>query len=74
LGMVRLIFSSMRMHIVRVEICSIDESSIYWFSIASSIIFEGRFSEVSGEGTIRDPPGGLLELNKGNCTFYIIFS
>jgi hypothetical protein len=49
---------------VRVKVSSVDQSSVNWVSVAPSVVLKGRFSEISGEGTVGDPASCLLELNK----------
>jgi hypothetical protein len=63
-----LIFTSMRVYIMRVEVSSVDKTSIYGVGVASAVVFERRFSEIGGEGTVGDPSGSLLELNDFRCT------
>jgi hypothetical protein len=53
------------MDIVGVKIGSVDEASVDGVGIASAVVFEGRLSEIGGEGRVRDPSGCLLELNRG---------
>lgn len=47
-----------------VKISSVDEASVDGMGIASAVVFEGRLSEIGGEGRVRDPSGCLLELDK----------
>jgi hypothetical protein len=63
-----LVFASVRMNVVRVQISSIDESTINRISVTSAIIFKGRFSEIGSKSTVRDPSRCLFELNKLNST------
>ena len=64
-----MVFSTMRVYVVGVEVGSIDETAIDGFGVSSAVVFEGRFSEVGCEGAVGDPSGGLLELNgmEGTC-------
>lgn len=69
LDVFRLVFAAVRMHVVRVEVRSVDEASVDWVRVASAVVLERRFAEVSGEGAVGNPPCGLLELSKGFVTF-----
>lgn len=59
-----IVFASVWMDIVGVKISSVDEASVDGVGIASAVVFEGRLSEIGGEGRVRDPSGCLLELNR----------
>jgi hypothetical protein len=74
LDVLGVIVSPVRMHVVGVKIGAVDESSVDRLGVAPTVIFEGRLSEVSGEGTIRYPPGGLFKLGYAMLTFSISFS
>lgn len=50
-------------HVMGVKIGSINETAIDGFGVASAVVFEWRFTEVSGEGTVGYPSGGLFELS-----------
>ena len=46
-----------------VKIGSINEATIDGFGVASAVVFEWRFTEVSGKRTVGYPSGGLFELS-----------
>lgn len=48
---------------MRVKISTINKTAIDGFGIASAVVFEWRFTEVSGKGTVGNPSGGLFELS-----------
>lgn len=50
-------------HVMGVKIGSINETAIDGFGVASAVVFEWRFTEVSGEWTVGYPSGGLFELS-----------
>lgn len=62
-----LVFASMGVHVVRVEVSSVDQSTVNWMGVSPAVVLEGWFAEVSGESAIRNPPCGLLELSKRVC-------
>lgn len=59
---------------MRIEIGAIEETAIDRMSVSSSIVFEGRLSEICGERTVGYPSRGLFELHLEKCTFSISFS
>jgi hypothetical protein len=69
-----LVGSPVRVDVVGVEVGAVEEAPIDGVRVASAVVFEGRFSEVSGEGAVRDPPCGLFELHINPYTFSMSFS
>lgn len=55
--------SSVWEDIMGVKISTINKTTIDRFGITSAIILKWRFSEISGEGTVGYPSGGLFELS-----------
>jgi len=50
-------------HVMGVKIGSINKATINGFGVASAVVFEWRFTEVSGERTVGYQSGGLFELS-----------
>jgi len=63
-----MVLPAVRVHIMRIKICAVDEPSINRIGVASSIVLKGRFPEIGSKSTVGDPSCCLFELNNVGIT------